>query len=177
MEDGNVYCLGRRDNQVNLRGQRIELKEIEKFISSIPKVQSTVVLLVKTKQFEAICAMFSRRGKPDLEIPSAILKPDKQTIDLTSRLDDLLRVHLPQYAVPRYWVPLSRVPSDTNSKMDRSSVRTTITAMSKGDLAYFAIQKRHFRGIGHTLESKNEKVIRLQRSTRHKGFVQGKQFL
>lgn len=144
---------------MKLRGQRIELEEIEKLISSIREIQSTVVSLIKTEQVEAICATFSTRSQAGPEIATRILKLDKQTTDLASRLNDLVGAHLPQYAVPRYWVPLSRVPSDANGKIDRSSVRTAISALSKDELACFAVQRMHCFIVGHTLESKNEKVL------------------
>ncbi|TAQ85239.1 hypothetical protein B7494_g6435 [Chlorociboria aeruginascens] len=131
-DDGSVYCFRRRDNQVKLRGQRIELEEIEKLISSVQEIQWTIVSLIKTEQVEVICATLSQAGP---EIATRILKLDKQTTDLASGLNDLVGAHLPQYVVPRYWVPLSRVPSDANGKIDRSSVRTAILALSKDELA------------------------------------------
>ena len=41
--DGKIQCLGRIDNQIKLRGLRIELSEIEDEIAKMPGVSSCVV--------------------------------------------------------------------------------------------------------------------------------------
>ena len=45
--DGSIHCFGRTDDQVKLRGQRIKLEEIEKFIGTLPEKRSIVVSLLK----------------------------------------------------------------------------------------------------------------------------------
>ena len=143
---------------MKLRGQRIELEEIEKLIGTIPEIRSTVVLLIKTDQVEAICATFSTRNQSDPKT-ATILKLENQTTDLVLRLDDLLRAHLPSYTVPRYWVPLSKIPSDINHKLDRLSVRNTISALSKDELGHFTLGRRHTYFVGQPLESEKEKKL------------------
>ncbi|KAG9230477.1 hypothetical protein BJ875DRAFT_546147 [Amylocarpus encephaloides] len=157
--DGSVHCLGRRDNQVKLHGQRIEIEEIERLIISCPEVQSTVVLLISTEQFKGICGAFSIQSGAGADAGTLVLRPNKETSDLVSRLDHLLRLQLPQYSVPRRWVPLSRVPTLPNGKVDRTAVHAAILALSKRELENFAVHRMPPLGGGRALESKNEKLL------------------
>ena len=43
---GELYCLGRVDNQVKIRGLRIELEEIESRILEFPYIKNMYILLV-----------------------------------------------------------------------------------------------------------------------------------
>jgi non-ribosomal peptide synthetase component F len=45
LPDGNVEILGRKDRQVQLRGARIELSEVEAALNAHPNVRQSVVLL------------------------------------------------------------------------------------------------------------------------------------
>ena len=158
-DDGSIHCFGRTDNQVKLRGQRIELEEIERLIGTLPEIRAVVVSLLKTDQFQALCAGFSTWSGSGSEAVSRVLLPDLQVKDLIFRLDNLAKTHIPHYAVPRYWIPLSKVPSDANGKLDRRWVRNTISALASEELAHFAVQQQISRIVGQPLESEKEKVL------------------
>ena len=88
-----------------------------------------------------------------------MLPPDLKTEDLISQLDNLARTHLPHYAVPRYWIPLSKIPSDENGKLDRRWVSNTISAFATEELARFAVQRPISHITGQLLESEKEKLL------------------
>ncbi|KAI0149570.1 acetyl-CoA synthetase-like protein [Xylariaceae sp. FL1272] len=48
-QDGSLVFVGRRDNQVKVRGQRIELGEIENIMRGHPKIKDSIVLLHKNE--------------------------------------------------------------------------------------------------------------------------------
>ena len=97
--------------------------------------------------------------QPDPKTATRILRLDEQTTDLAFRLDDLLRAHLPHYAVPHYWVPLSKIPSDANGKVHRLSVQNAISALSKDELVCYTVQRRDSCVVGQPLESEKEKIL------------------
>jgi len=65
-EDGSIQFLGRIDNQVKLRGQRIELGDIEAQMDSCPGVSRSVVLVKNGKAGQELCAVI---------VPSAFDEP------------------------------------------------------------------------------------------------------
>jgi len=97
--DGTLEFLGRRDQQVKLRGHRIELGEIEAALLAQPGVRQAVALVV---------------GKP-AALAAAIVGDVPDTAALADALGDLL----PDYMVPRHWLPLDAIPLSANGKVDR----------------------------------------------------------
>jgi thioesterase domain-containing protein/acyl carrier protein len=108
-EDGQIEFLGRIDHQVKLRGYRIELGEIEIALRESETVQDAVVV-----------AHESSTGK-ELVAYVAIHPPiDEQ--DFSGKLRALLRMKLPEYMVPAYFVFLDKLPLTPNGKIDRRAL-------------------------------------------------------
>jgi amino acid adenylation domain-containing protein len=109
---GDLEFVGRRDNQVKIRGHRIELGEIESHLMSQPAIREAVVLCREVKP-----------GDPRLVaylIPHASLD-----LDLGLDLADMrarLRAELPEYMVPQHAVILDRFPLTANGKVNRAAL-------------------------------------------------------
>lgn len=58
LENGDILCLGRKDNQIKIRGLRIELGEIEALISKYPNIEKTVIVKQNMNNREFISAYF-----------------------------------------------------------------------------------------------------------------------
>ena len=58
-DGGNVEILGRKDNQVKLRGLRIELGEVESAIAKVEGVKSVAVKINSIKGQDHLCAYFT----------------------------------------------------------------------------------------------------------------------
>jgi len=104
-EDGHLHYLGRTDNQVKIRGQRVELGEIEMTLQAHPLVRSAVVIL--------------RGDTPTLigyVVPEAGVPIEERT------LRAYLRDHLPEHMVPARYVPLGQLPTTANGKVDRAAL-------------------------------------------------------
>jgi non-ribosomal peptide synthetase component F len=50
--DGSVEYIGRKDNQVKLNGQRMDLGEIEHRLDKDPRIRHAIVLMPKTGRFQ-----------------------------------------------------------------------------------------------------------------------------
>ncbi|WP_085748381.1 non-ribosomal peptide synthetase [Pseudomonas sp. R45(2017)] len=101
LADGNIEYLGRNDDQVKLRGVRVELGEIEAALSTHPAVQDAVAL-VRDGQ---LLVWFTERAPTDIEA-----------------LRNHLQTRLPQALIPAAYVRLDTLPLTANGKLDRKAL-------------------------------------------------------
>ncbi|SNS03374.1 non-ribosomal peptide synthetase, partial [Flavobacterium sp. ov086] len=106
LPDGNIEYIGRKDDQVKIRGYRIELGEIENVLSSLPGVTQCCVLAKED-------AVGSKRLVGYVVLEDAL---DKE------RLQEQLKLSLPEYMVPQLWVTLDAMPLTGNGKLDKKSL-------------------------------------------------------
>lgn len=104
-DKGEITCYGRVDNQVKIRGLRIELQEIEKRIQSVYNIHDCVVVKKVVKEKDALCAYYVERG----HVSKSVLKT-------------VLYSKLPEYMVPQYFVKMDQLPHTPNGKIDRKSL-------------------------------------------------------
>ncbi len=106
--DGDLEYLGRLDNQVKLRGFRIEPGEIEAVLLELPEVAQTVVTL--------------REDRPgDKRLVAYVVSASGQALS-RSDLREHLRGRLPDYMIPSAFVDLSSLPMTPSGKIDRRAL-------------------------------------------------------
>jgi amino acid adenylation domain-containing protein len=105
---GAIEYLDRIDNQVKVRGHRVELAEIETALKSHPKVKEGVVVA---------------RDDPigDKVLIACITTDAGETVDV-SELRALLRDCLPPYMIPARFVVVDAFPLTPNGKLDRNAL-------------------------------------------------------
>ena len=103
-EDGNIEFHGRIDNQVKLRGLRVELGEIESNINSYPGIGTSIVIVVK-QDTEYLAAYFTADEKID-----------------TESLKEHLSSKLTEYMVPQVLIQLDKMPLTANGKIDKKKL-------------------------------------------------------
>ncbi|MFD8819412.1 amino acid adenylation domain-containing protein, partial [Streptomyces sp. NPDC059627] len=103
---GNLEFLGRTDDQVKLRGFRVELGEIEAVLAEHPQVARAAVT-VRTEEESRLVAY-------------AVPEPGA-TVTGTA-LRDHLRDRLPRQLVPAAYVLLDTLPTTPNAKLDRRAL-------------------------------------------------------
>lgn len=111
-EPGVFEFLGRRDNQIKVRGYRIEPEEIDAVLRDCPGVQDVATVLVA-----------ARTGEPVLA--ALIVGGDASVIDEASR-------HLPAYMLPTVTVTAERLPLTTAGKVDRVAVQALLAEALTG---------------------------------------------
>lgn len=104
LPDSNLEYMGRLDNQVKVRGFRIELEEIETVLSRHASVQSVVVM--------------AREITPGDKRLVAYVVPSGQSFS-ASALKEEIRQSLPAYMVPSIFVEMNALPLSPNGKIDR----------------------------------------------------------
>ncbi|KAL7658740.1 hypothetical protein ACMYSQ_004842 [Aspergillus niger] len=116
--DGQLEYFGRMDQQVKVRGYRIELEEIEN------------VLLQNCKVRDAVTVIQRREGQiPDI-VSFVTVRLDPGQVKPTQRdLQEWLEDKLPSYMIPRAVRVLEQMPINSNGKVDRQKLaRMTDTA-------------------------------------------------
>lgn len=108
LPDGQFAFAGRADDQIKLRGYRIEPGEVVAALNRHPAVRDSAV-----------------QGRPDATgekrlVAYLIPQPDRELTHTAMR--DFLRDHLPEYMLPGIFVPLDAFPVTANGKIDYAAL-------------------------------------------------------
>jgi non-ribosomal peptide synthetase-like protein len=120
-DDGELVFLGRADNQVKVRGYRIELSEIEAVLSAHPSVGAAVVSIHEHDGTSDLAAYVTPRDGGGAVDRGAILG------HLASKL--------PVYMVPAFLEVLDAFPALASGKVDRQRLPTPGTRLARDDRA------------------------------------------
>lgn len=124
-EDGSLIFLGRKDGQVKVRGQRVELGEIEYHLRrqlndseaiGEPQVVAEVVTPygLPRAMLVAFVVPLGAASMTEDDLHSTVAS-------LTRDMDD--RLPVPQYMIPSLYVPLREIPTTQTGKKDRRALR------------------------------------------------------
>ncbi|KAL7914310.1 hypothetical protein GGI35DRAFT_490563 [Trichoderma velutinum] len=122
LPDKSLLILGRIDDQLKLKGQRIEAGEVNSVITSNLSIHAAVTTLVKreTGAADQLASFYTfSQGATD-EVFKA-LNPDA---DSHRSLYATLLSRLPSYMVPSYLIPVSRIPLTSSGKVDRRKLQS-----------------------------------------------------
>jgi aryl carrier-like protein len=126
-DDGSINFVARKDNQVKVRGQRMELQDVEHQLSRLPQVGHTVVALPDAGPFaKQLVATVTLKGETHLQIHTtalSLLSPSESLTQTIHDLQDVLASRLPMYMVPTVWVTLEDLPRTVNGKLDRVRIK------------------------------------------------------
>jgi amino acid adenylation domain-containing protein len=107
--DGAIVFLGRIDNQVKIRGLRVELGEIEAALEAHPAVAQAVAVVTPDPA-----------GEPQL---AAYLRPSPGAAKADAdELRNHLARHLPGYMIPAYLITVDAFPLNASGKIDKSAL-------------------------------------------------------
>jgi len=120
LPDWNVEFIGRADNQLKIRGFRVELEEIESVISELNGVVDTVVKPVKVKEGDYRLVAF-------LNINEAF------TIEKNEILAKI-RSRLPVYMLPSAFKLMHGFPKTINGKTDRKALKFDVEDLEKKEI-------------------------------------------
>lgn len=104
LPDGSIEFLGRTDEQVKIRGNRIELKEVEHAILQHPSVENVVLTILG----EGV----------DKQLVAYYVAEETAPVDLR----EFLKGSLPSYMLPAHFCALDAVPMTPNGKVDKKAL-------------------------------------------------------
>ncbi|HUV00820.1 MAG TPA: amino acid adenylation domain-containing protein, partial [Bacteroidales bacterium] len=117
LPDWNIEFLGRADNQLKIRGFRVELEEIESVLSEIEGVIEAVIKPVKVEQGDYGLVAF-------LNVPESFMI-EKQ--DILAKM----RAKLPVYMIPSAFKLMHGFPKTINGKTDRKALNIDTSELEK----------------------------------------------
>ncbi len=106
LPEGGIEFLGRRDEQIKLRGLRVEIGEIQSALLRVPGVDSAAVLVSGAGANARLTAFYTG--------PSPVAPRD---------VHELLAGSLPEYMVPPFIHQLDALPLNENGKVDKPALR------------------------------------------------------
>jgi amino acid adenylation domain-containing protein len=112
--DGEIEFLGRNDDQVKVKGYRIELAEIESVLERLAGVKQAVVTV--------------REEEPQEKRLVAYLVTQSRQPHHTHDIRDQLRNSLPDYMVPSAFVMMDALPLTPNGKVDKRALPAPTTS-------------------------------------------------
>jgi amino acid adenylation domain-containing protein/non-ribosomal peptide synthase protein (TIGR01720 family) len=163
--DGTLDYLGRKDTQVKLHGQRLELGEVEQHLESDGDVRNVIVMVPtqgqSQKRLVAIAALkdfgpphsaldstSQPRGGGDYDL-EFVDENRKELADLqVSRVRQQLSGQLPSYMVPTVWLIVKSIPLNAAGKLDRAKVARWVQEMDKDTYLRTATPKEDDEGLG-----------------------------
>jgi amino acid adenylation domain-containing protein len=114
LPDGNIEFLGRMDNQVKLRGFRVEIGEIESILTSHPDIDDAVV------------AVKSESGDPANQFLLAYIVASNRQLEgqeqdresFMAQIRSYLSQKLPEYMLPKIYGSIPHLPRNPSGKLD-----------------------------------------------------------
>lgn len=101
LPDGNIEYLGRRDQQIQLRGLRMELGDIESVIRQHPAISQAAIVVSDDQRLVAY------------------IVTEKDPPPSSAALRKHVRLRLPEHMTPAFYLPLDDIPLTPNGKTDR----------------------------------------------------------
>lgn len=144
--DGSLIYMGRKDAQVKIRGQRVELDEVAHHLLNIfPKDHEIKVAP------EVVTPAFS--GVPLLVAFVSMSVKSQQADAMLSQLQRMAEDHLaellPSYMIPSAYVLIGEVPITNTGKVDRRRLREWGAALTATDISRRASGQEDNRNLTH----------------------------
>lgn len=105
LDNDNIVFQGRSDNQVKLRGLRIELDEVRLAVLQCRGVEDAIVKVVKNGPNQTLCCYYTGIAELNEE---------------TARLD--LSKKIPHYMIPSTFIKLKKLPLNSHGKIDANKL-------------------------------------------------------
>ncbi|UNI16130.1 NRPS [Purpureocillium takamizusanense] len=145
-EDGHLVFVGRKDTQVKIRGQRVELGEVEhwlhKYVKSTARTVAEVVVPQGKNAKPLLAAFIQNESNGPGRNGHAVgqNKSDKDHVGLViypfaADIQAKISAHLPSYMVPSIIFSIEKLPQTMTGKLDRKRLREIGSSLSVEMLA------------------------------------------
>ncbi|EUC26843.1 hypothetical protein COCCADRAFT_113232, partial [Bipolaris zeicola 26-R-13] len=160
--DGTVVYLGRKDLQVKIRGQRVEIGDVETHLrQQLPDHMIPIVEAVKipnASESRVLIAFLVGAFKKDEKIPNAISAATSYILSSSdaAHISRKLRKVLVPYSIPSYYIRLHRLVTTATGKTDRRKLRamgsSLLTEEIKNRASEMTAKANETTGVNHNLQ-------------------------
>lgn len=155
LHDGCFDFLGRADDQVKLRGQRLEIGEINHVIrTGVSEVKDAATIVIKHASSGKDVLVSFLVGEQQ---PKAVLAPLTDDNNLSMKAKEACRAKLPGYMIPTYFLILPFIPLSPNNKVEAKELKKLFNSLSHERLMDLTTSKASIRPINNEA---SQKVIR-----------------
>ncbi|MDI1443020.1 amino acid adenylation domain-containing protein [Polyangium sp. 6x1] len=148
--DGTLEFLGRRDHQVKIRGNRVEISEVEGVLAAHPAMRECAVIAHRASETDQRLIAF------------VVCAPAPSSTEIRQFVAE----RLPSYMVPAAFVFLDALPRTSTGKIDRKSLEVPSGERPDLDRAFVAPRS----GFEETIASVWREVLGLERVGVHDNF-------
>ncbi|TVY92834.1 Nonribosomal peptide synthetase [Lachnellula willkommii] len=158
-EDGSLLFIGRKDTQVKLRGQRIELDEVEFHVQraieadkSVANSQAVVESICPAGVQSTVLAAFIAPGPDNAKDIFDEEGRGTRVRQASPDILDRLAASLPRFMIPTLFIPLPRIPLTATGKTDRRALRALGASLTVKDIAALSRTDGERRGPRSEME-------------------------
>ncbi|EGD94500.1 nonribosomal peptide synthase [Trichophyton tonsurans CBS 112818] len=182
--DGSIEFIGRKDTQVKIRGQRVELSDVEhhlrRLYPGVHHVVAEVAIPAARKGAHPLLAAFvnenntNERSSNENGIPdsSSLLLPPcgPFLLDWLDRVRPVMQASLPSYMVPTLALPISRMPLTPTGKTDRRQLRAIVEQLPMTDFESYStgsgvtgrVKQQPDSDMGRSIQAAVAEILSLQ---------------
>ena len=138
LANGRLLFHGRLDNQIKIRGQRVEIGELNSCILKFPFVRDCTSILAQSKQDEGQrptqLLSFWVPGKSITATEETLL----QAMDFREQINIIfqnLLAALPSYMIPTHLIPISKIPMTSQGKVDTNALAALFSLLDGNALS------------------------------------------
>ncbi|GFP57380.1 nonribosomal peptide synthetase lcsA [Trichoderma asperellum] len=165
-EDGNLEYCTRKDSQIKVRGQRLELGEIEHHIQAhLEGVQQVAVDVIKSEAGTTLVAFISfsdiirsRESDTPATGNDIFLPLDENLRTTLSILTGVLGTLMPRYMIPRVFIPCAHMPLNSSIQLDRKKLKHLANAFREEDIALYLLTNDDKVAPQTTMESQIQQL-------------------
>ncbi|KAK4987719.1 hypothetical protein LTR66_007530 [Elasticomyces elasticus] len=130
LPDGSMAFLRRSaDDQIKIRGQRVELGEISHCIMTNPQVFDCVTLVMDSQRDNQRFLVSFWVPLQHRRVAFRLVTPDESVEQINMALFEHVSTFLPTYMVPQYLVPIAMLPRTHQGKIDKRKLTTSLCAL------------------------------------------------
>ncbi|KAF9876381.1 amino acid adenylation domain-containing protein [Colletotrichum karsti] len=134
--DGTLIYIGRKDLQVKVHGQRVELGDIESHLTGCNSVKRGIVVFPSTGIFQDRLVAVLDLDLQDRELRSAA-RPQSRLLfeEQVDRIKADLSGRIPSIMIPTHWINITRIsssgfPLSASGKVDRRLITSLLEELS-----------------------------------------------
>jgi len=167
LPNGDIECLGRKDNQIKINGFRVELGEIEQTFLKAECVKDAVVVVSEVNFKPQLVAYIVFMTESERTLPLEDLQKGVGTLRQGLK-------SLAHYMMPKYVIPLKAMPKLPSGKSNRKELKAMAGSMTVIELAQYTLDAPNNAGRRIPPETEKEKVV--HEAWAHVLAIEGHQF-